>query len=266
MKTILLLLLFMTTLFSLDIERPKVYNDQNIKSWLMSEKLDGIRAYWNGKKLLTKNGNIINYPKNFTNNFPKFPLDGELWTKRNDFENIQSIVLDKTPSKKWEEITYNVFEAPYSKGDFKQRLEKVKIWFSKNPNKNVRLIKQIECKDKKHLDSFLEEIINKKGEGVIVKNPNLPYINKRSSNSLKVKKFFDMEGVVIAHNKNINNKFKSLKIRLKNKVVFNLGNGFTKEEKLNPPKIGEIVTFKYYGFTKYKKPKFASFLRVRKAE
>jgi DNA ligase-1 len=45
-----------------------------------------------------------------------------------------------------------------------------------------------------------------------------------------------------------------------------LGGGFKKEDRLNPPKIGEFVTFKYYGFTKNGKPKFASFLRVREVE
>ena len=57
-----------------------------------------------------------------------------------------------------------------------------------------------------------------------------------------------------------------IEAELKNKTVFNLGGGFKKEDRLNPPKIGTIVTFKYYGFTKNGKPKFASFLRVREVE
>jgi len=31
----------------------KTYKDQNITGWIMSEKLDGIRAYWDGKQLLS---------------------------------------------------------------------------------------------------------------------------------------------------------------------------------------------------------------------
>jgi DNA ligase-1 len=52
----------------------------------------------------------------------------------------------------------------------------------------------------------------------------------------------------------------------KDETIFNLGGGFTELERVNPPKIDDIVTFKYYGFTKNKKPKFASFLRIRKNE
>ena len=54
----------------------------------MSEKLDGIRAYWDGKELLSKNGNKIYAPTWFLHNLPPFEIDGELWTKRDDFENI----------------------------------------------------------------------------------------------------------------------------------------------------------------------------------
>ncbi|WP_323589257.1 hypothetical protein [Aliarcobacter butzleri] len=55
-------------------------------------------------------------------------------------------------------------------------------------------------------------------------------------------------------------------IKQKDGITFNLGNGFTNKDRENPPKIGDIITFKYYGLTKNNKPKFASFLRVRKEE
>ncbi len=265
MKILIILLLIISNSFSLNLEKPKVYNNQDINNWLMSEKLDGIRAYWDGKTLYTKNANKIYTTKDFTNNFPPFELDGELWTKRDDFENIQSIVLDKTPSSKWNKITYNIFEAPNAKGDFYARLEKIKKWFDKNPNKNVRIIKQIVCKNKDELDKFLEKIVLLKGEGVIIKNPKLEYINKRSKNSLKVKKFYDEEGIVQKINYE-KNRMKSLNIKLKNGKTFNLGGGFSDKERLNPPKVGEQITFKYYNLTKNGKPKFASFLRIRKKE
>ena len=266
MRFLILLCLLMHSVFALNIEKPSVYTNQTINGWMMSEKLDGIRAVWDGKVLKTKNGNIIYAPKGFTHNFPPFYLDGELWSKRNDFETIQSIVLDKTPSKNWQTITYNVFEVPYEKGDFIQRLNKAKEWFQSHPNQYVQFIQQVQCQNKKHLEQFLESIIAKKGEGVIIKNPKLGYIQGRSTQSLKVKKFLDMEGVVIAINYKNNQQMKSLKVQLQNGIVFNLGGGFSNKERLNHPKVGETVTFKYYGLTKKGKPKFASFLRVRKKE
>ena len=41
----------------------KTYKDQNTTNWVMSEKLDGIRAYWDGKQLLTRNGKKISCTK-----------------------------------------------------------------------------------------------------------------------------------------------------------------------------------------------------------
>ncbi|WP_054702014.1 hypothetical protein [Desulfosarcina cetonica] len=56
----------------------------------------------------------------------------------------------------------------------------------------------------------------------------------------------------------------SLTLRLESGVVFNLGSGFTLDERRHPPLPGAVVTFKYQGFTQKGIPRFASFLRVRK--
>ena len=265
MKIIILLFLSIYS-FATDLQKPKIYKgNENITAWVMSEKLDGIRGYWNGKELLTRKGKKIYAPKWFTKNFPNFELDGELWTKREDFENIQNIVMDKTPSEDWSKITYNIFEVPNTKGDFTLRLKKARDWFVSKPNNFVKIIKQIRIKDKEHLHNFLEMTLNKKGEGVIIKNPNVAYHTGRTAHVLKFKKAQDMEGKVIGINISSKTKvLKSLVLELENKIVFNLGTGFTKEQRKSPPKIGDIVTFKYYGFTKNKKPKFASFLHIRK--
>jgi len=267
MKLILIILISIYA-FSIEIQKPNIYekDKHKVNNWLMSEKLDGIRAYWDGKNLISKNGNIINAPNWFTKNFPNFELDGELWTKRADFENIQNIVLDATPTDKWKEITYNIFEIPNEKGNFSERMAILNSWLNKNPNSYIKIIPQIVCKNENHLNNYLNELIDKKAEGIILKNPNINYEKGRTNNLLKVKTFFDDEGVVIGHNFDENKRLKSLIIKLKDETIFNLGGGFTELERVNPPKIDDIVTFKYYGFTKNKKPKFASFLRIRKIE
>ena len=134
MKIFLFIFLFLN-LYCEELQKAQIYHKSkhNITNWYMSEKLDGIRAYWNGKEFLSKNGNKIYAPSWFIKDFPPFELDGELWTKRNDFENIQNIVLDTNPSIKWNEISYNIFEIPNEKGNFDKRLEKIKLWLEKNP-------------------------------------------------------------------------------------------------------------------------------------
>lgn len=261
----LFLLIMIAHSNTLLLQKPKTYHDNNISGWLMSEKLDGIRGYWDGKTLRTKNNYIIHAPKYFTENFPPFALDGELWTKREDFETIQSIVLDDIPGTDWQLLTYNVFEVPNAKGDFKSRLAKVVPYH----DRYLKSIKQIVCKNKEQLKTFLKEIEAKGGEGVIIKNPNLDYFTGRSAQILKVKSFKDMEGEVIGYHAGkgkYKNMMGSLIIKLKNGVMFKLGGGFSVPERKFPPKVGSIVTFKYYGLTKLGKPKYASFLRVREEE
>lgn len=243
----------------------KVYKDQNISGWVMSEKLDGVRAYWDGKKLLSRSGKIINAPKYFIKDYPPFALDGELWSKRGDFENISSIVRDKVPSEQWRQIKHYIFEVPDAKGDLYERLEKVKPY----KNSSIKIIPQIKIKNKTHLQAFLKEIEKNRGEGVVVRDPNTPYINKRTNKALKVKTFLDAECVVIGYTMG-KGKYKnlvgSLKCELPNKVRFKIGSGLSDEERKKPPKIGDIVTFKYKELTKYGKPRFPIFLRVRRQE
>lgn len=263
------LLLFILVPFFLFAQKPdllllKVYKDQNISGWVMSEKLDGVRAYWNGKELISRQGNVIHAPKYFTKNLPSFELDGELWTKRADFENISSIVRDRIPSDKWQSVMYNIFEVPHSEGNLTQRLAKAK----KFEGKYLKVIKQLPVKNRAELQAFLKEVEQKGGEGVVVRNPKAPYIAKRTSQALKVKSFFDTECKVIQINEG-RGKFKglmgSLTCELENGTIFKIGSGFSNSERKNPPSIGSIITFKYKEFTKYGKPKFASFLRVRDA-
>lgn len=265
--TLLICILSYGGILGLELQKPMSYQgDESVKNWVMSEKLDGVRGYWDGKKLMTRNGNPIQAPDWFLKNFPDFELDGELWSDRGEFNLIQSTVLDTVPGEGWRMITYNVFEAPDSAGDFLSRLERVKRWFQEHPNQHVTIIPQIRCQGSDHLEQFLDEIVLKGGEGVIVKDPSRHYETGRSAYSLKVKKFEDMEGVVIAQNPG-KGKFEgllgSLTLRLDNGVEFKLGSGFSLSERKNPPTIGSVVTFKYLDFTKNGIPRFASFLRVR---
>lgn len=260
-------LIFLFIPFLLFAQKPKLllletYKDQNITGWVMSEKLDGIRAYWDGKNLISRGGKIIYAPNWFIKDYPPFEIDGELWSKRDDFENISSIVRDKIPSDKWKEIKHYIFEVPNANGDLFKRLDKVNAF----ENKYISIIPQIKIKDKQYLKNFLKKIENKNGEGIVVRDPNKPYINKRTKSALKVKSFKDTECKVIGLTKG-KGKFTglmgALKCQLSSGVIFKIGSGFSVEERRNPPNIGDIITFKYQAFTKYGKPRFPVFLKIR---
>src|ERR1700744_3644593 len=68
-----------------------------LPDYWVSEKLDGVRGYWDGEKLLTRGGQRINAPPWFTANWPKTALDGELWAGRLQFSHAVSTVRRETP-------------------------------------------------------------------------------------------------------------------------------------------------------------------------
>lgn len=261
---------FLSTIsvFSRPLTLAKTYEEEDvIKGWLMSEKLDGIRAVWDGRELMSKQGNPISAPKKFLDAMPPFPVEGELWTKRSDFERITSIVLDDTPGEEWQEVTFQIFESSHSTDSFSKRLARVSAWLEENPSQVIQLIEQIPCESKQHLQQFLAEVESKGGEGVILRDPMAAYEAGRSDTYLKVKSFLDSEGRVIGYREGKGKyagQMGSLHLELENGQTFYLGSGFDNAMRKNPPPVGTVVTFKYQGLTRRGKPRFASFLRVRK--
>lgn len=97
-----------------DVQLATQFSDETrVQDYLISEKYDGIRAIWTGSKLITRKGNDINAPQWFTEKLPNIWLDGELWTQRDDFANVMSIVRKKQPVEhEWRQIKYMIFDAP----------------------------------------------------------------------------------------------------------------------------------------------------------
>ncbi len=266
-KSIILKLFLPLIPFILFAQKPQLlllgtYNDENITGWYMSEKLDGIRAYWDGKQLLSRNGHIIYAPKYFTKDLPKFELDGELWSKRGEFEYISSIVRDKKPSDAWKNITYNIFEVPNMQGNLMQRLLHVKAFESKY----LHIIEQIKINDALHAKKFNKKVLSLGGEGIVVRDGSVPYINKRTDKALKIKPFTDAECTAVGYTKGKSkylNQMGALVCELGNAKEIKIGSGFSDLERKNPPPIGSLITFKYQGFTKNGVPRFPVYLRVR---
>ena len=234
--------------------------DMNVTFWYMSEKLDGVRAYWDGEKLISRSGKFFSVPAFFTKDFPKTKLDGELWSKRSDFSHISSIVNKKNSNDAWKELTYNVFEVPNAVGNLIERLKTVK------ETQYIKVIKQLKIKNKEHLEQFLKEIEKKAGEGVVVRDGSLNYYTGRNNNALKVKSYIDEECEVVDYNKG-SGKYKnilgSLDCKMNNNKIIKIGSGLSDQQRANPPKIGAIITFKYYGLTSLGNPRFPIFMHVR---
>ena len=261
-------LLFAVNSIAAKLMLPQVYTQQvDVSGWLMSEKLDGVRGYWNGEQLLSKNGNTFYPPAAFIRDLPPFPVEGELWGGRGTFEQTASIVKKQQSHDGWLRLKFALFDVPQAPGGFTARLTKAKNWFAAHPSRYAFVIPQVPVRDHAHLQQELHRIEELGGEGLIVRMPEALYAGGRSPEILKVKNYQDAEATVVAHlpGKGRNEgRLGSLLVALDDGTQFKIGSGFSDTERQSPPPIGTVVTFKFYGKYQSGIPKFSSFMRIRR--
>jgi DNA ligase-1 len=250
------------------LQLANVYHEGiDVKDYWASEKLDGVRAYWNGQQLISRQGNIIHAPSWFTANFPLEALDGELWIGRSQFELVSGIVRQEQPDdEKWRQIRFMVFDMPKNPNVFTQRLAAMEKVVAVSQSPYLRLVKQYRIADHQQLMTQLQAVVKAGGEGLMLHRGNSLYQTARNDDLLKVKAFQDAEAVVIAY---IPGKGKyqglmgALLVENTDKIRFKIGSGFSDAQRRHPPGIGSVITYKYFGKGKNNVPRFASFLRVR---
>ena len=122
-----------------------------VTGWWISEKLDGVRAYWDGRSFYSRLGNEFIPPSWFVKDLPTdMTLDGELFGGRGKFQKTVSIV--KTAgSGRWKELQYYVFDAPSIKKPFEARIDDLKYLFESSKCSTVVVIPQVKCKGKDNL-------------------------------------------------------------------------------------------------------------------
>lgn len=246
---------------------PQTYTPQaQVDGWWMSEKLDGIRGYWDGEQLWSRNGVLLTPPAEFTAGLPSFSLEGELWGGRGSFEQTASVVLRRQPHDGWLKLRFAIFDVPAAGGSFRQRIKQAGNWFDQHPTAYAFVIEQVAVENRAHLQQELSRIEALGGEGLIVRDPAAPYQAGRSPHILKVKQTYDAEATVIAHlpgqGRN-SERLGALLVTNADGVEFRIGSGFSDTERNNPPAIGTVITYRYYGHYPSGIPKFPSYLRVR---
>ena len=241
-----------------------------LDGYWVSEKLDGVRAYWTGERFLSRGGHEYRAPGWFTKGFPEHPLDGELWMGRGRFAELSGAVRQVVPDDDdWRRIRFMVFDLPDQKATFDQRLARLKALIKKVGSPYMALVDQQRASSHENLMLRLDKVVAGGGEGLMLRLGASGYRSGRSNDLLKVKRYQDAEAVVVHH---LPGKGKyeglmgSLLVELEDGRQFRIGSGFSDSERASPPKPGTTITFKYYGLTATGLPRFASFLRIRNDE
>ncbi|KAJ7182702.1 DNA ligase/mRNA capping enzyme [Mycena crocata] len=234
--------------------------------WWISEKLDGVRTYYDGKGMVSRLGNPFTPPKWFLDKLPKdVTLDGELFGGRGQFQDTVSIVKTQN-SPHWKEITFQIFDIPSENAVFEERIALLKKLFGpggKYECKEVVLLEHEKAKDRKHVLKKLKEIETLGGEGLMLRRAKSQYEGKRSGTLLKIKTFYDAEAEVTGYTdgkgKNVG-VTGALKCKMESGKTFNVGTGLSDKLRRNPPKIGSIIVYRFQELTRDGVPRFPSYI------
>ena len=235
----------------------------------VSEKLDGVRALWDGRTLRFRSGRTVAAPPWFTAKLPATSLDGELWMGHGTFDALSGAVRRTQPlDSEWRQIRYMVFELPNAQGattTFTQRIWQMQALVKAAAWPQLQAVEQTEIANHAALQARLKSVVAAGGEGLMLHRASAPVASGRSDVLLKLKAVQDAEAEVVGHEPG-KGKFEgmlgALEVKTASGLRFKLGTGLSDAQRQNPPAIGSMVTYTYRDVTPSGKPRFASFLRV----
>ncbi len=236
---------------------------------LVSEKYDGVRAFWDGRALWFRSGRPLAAPAWFTRCLPSTPLDGELWLGRGCFDALSAAVRRLVPlDDEWRQVRYMVFDLPGAAGTFEARASTIERLAQQANWSQLQAVPQTTSADRAELQRRLDEVVRAGGEGLMLHRADAAHHVGRSPVLLKLKPLNDAEAQVVAHVSGRGRhagRLGALHLRTAEGTEFLVGTGFSDAERDRPPPLGSWVTYTYRGTTAAGVPRFASFLRRRGA-
>lgn len=243
----------------------------DLDAYFVSEKYDGVRAWWDGRQLLTRSGQVIAAPAWFTAHLPaQTTLEGELWAGRGKFEEASGTVRRKTPDdEQWRKLRYMIFDLPQNQGIFAERLKAIAAIVSASGDPWIRTVEQSRIGTQADLSARLDAILAVGGEGLMLHRRDSRYSAGRGRDLLKLKPYDDAEATVVGY---LPGKGKyegltgSLLVQRADGLRFAVGGGLSDAQRRQPPAIGSTITYTYNGKTEAGVPRFARFLRMRESQ
>ena len=160
----------------------------NISDYWVSEKLDGVRGRWDGKRLLTRSGQPITPPRWFTAGWPEAAMDGELWIGRGRFDEISGIVrAGAADDRAWRRVRFMVFDLPDHGDTFEARVLRMRTLLSTARIAWLQPVPQFRLGDAIALRARLGQVVADGGEGLMLHRRGALYRVGRSEDLIKYK-------------------------------------------------------------------------------
>lgn len=238
------------------------------RGFAVSEKLDGVRALWDGRQLRFRSGRVLDTaPDWFLAALPSVALDGELWLGRGRFAEASGLLRALQASDAdWRALRYLVFDAPRLSGDFARRHQALR---DLQPTGVWQVVPQFEVDSAAALQARLRQVVAQGGEGLVLHRWDASWQAGRSGSVFKFKPLDDAEAQVVGYRAGAGKyagQVGALVVRDDAGREFALGSGLSDADRVNPPAIGSWVTYRHQGLTAHGLPRFAVFVRVRPLE
>jgi DNA ligase-1 len=239
----------------------------DLSRYWVSEKFDGVRGYWDGRRLLTRGGAVVAAPAWFTKHWPATPMDGELWAGYGRFARASAIVRTAGANDlAWHEMSYRVFDLPAQSGTFDARVPAIRAVVMAIGDPWVVAVHQFHVTSEAQLRVELGRVLDRGGEGLVLHRGDALYAAGRGVGLLKLKPYEDAEARVVAINPGhgrLAGRMGSIVVRTPDGHRFAIGSGFSDADRSDPPPVGSWVTYQFNGLTNSGLPRFARFLRRR---
>lgn len=233
----------------------------------VSEKLDGVRAYWDGSRLRFRSGQAIAAPAWFVAALPAERLDGELWLGRRRFETLSGVVRQQVPDDTaWREVRYMLFDLPGAGGTFTERIARMRAVVAAAGVPWLRMVPQTRVADRAELKRRLDAVVKGGGEGLMLHRADAVWAPGRTDALLKLTPWLDAEARVVGHvpgKGRLAGLMGALDVEAEDGRRFRLGSGFSDAQRRDPPAIGSLVTYRYRELTAKGLPRFPRYLRLR---
>jgi DNA ligase 1 len=237
---------------------------------LVSEKPDGVCAFWDGQTLRFRSGRAIAAPGWFTAALPNTALEGELWLGRGRFDELSGIVRRDVPKDAdWHQVKYMIFDLPQATEPFSERAQRIQTVVAQAKQPWLQAVPQQRVADAPSLQTLLRTTVQHGGEGLVLHRTYALWSPGRSDALLKLKLQLDEDARVVGHlpgKGRYEGRLGALLLEMPDGQRFALGTGFTDAQRASPPAVGEAVTYRFRDRTPKGLPRFASFLRVRAPE
>ena len=160
-----------------------VWTREKVAGWWLSEKLDGVRALFDGERLFSRDGKEFSAPAWFLAQLGTIPLDGELWAGRGAFSTANGACRSHR-DELWAKICFCAFDVPRLDLPVEARL----TLLQRQPSaSNKRIVPHRRLENMRDFRETLRALYHVGAEGFVLRAPESLYVAGRSASWLKVR-------------------------------------------------------------------------------